>query len=106
MDVRKLAGVVLVGTCFAVPAYAGDKGSHESSSSGASTDASREFGQLDKNKDGYISRQEAKGSDHAKDFGKYDANKDGKLSKDEFSKAEQAEESASKGSSSPPKNQK
>ena len=57
--------------------------------------ADREFQRLDKNHDGSISRDEAKGTDHEKNFSKYDKNGDGKLSKDEFSAAEKDEHSSS-----------
>ena len=94
---KHVIGAAIAAAFFvAMPAQAADK-SEKSSSSGATREASREFSELDKNKDGYISKDEAKGSEHEKDFAKYDKNKDGKLSKQEFSAAEKAEQAGSGG---------
>jgi len=52
------------------------------------TPADVTFNALDKNKDNFVSREEAKANRRiAKHFGESDANKDGKLSPDEFAKA-------------------
>jgi len=52
------------------------------------TPADVTFNALDKNKDNFVSRKEAKANRRiAKHFGESDANKDGKLSPDEFAKA-------------------
>jgi hyperosmotically inducible protein len=52
------------------------------------TPADVTFNTLDKNKDSFVSRDEAKANKRiAKHFGESDANKDGKLSPDEFTKA-------------------
>ena len=45
------------------------------------------FEQMDKNKDGSISKEEAKGTPHEKDFAKLDKNNDGKLSPQELTAA-------------------
>ena len=45
------------------------------------------FKALDKNNDGFISREEAKGSPHDKDFAALDKNNDGKLSREEHAAA-------------------
>ena len=45
------------------------------------------FKAMDKNNDGSLSREEAKGTPHAADFDKLDKNKDGKLSRDEHAAA-------------------
>ena len=46
------------------------------------------FDGLDKNRDGYLSKEEVAGNKEvAKRFGKFDANNDGKMSVDEFIKA-------------------
>jgi Ca2+-binding EF-hand superfamily protein len=42
---------------------------------------------MDKDKDGSISREEAKGTPLEKDFAKLDKNSDGKLSRDEIAAA-------------------
>jgi EF hand len=99
----------LIAAAFALPvaAYAGgDKASSASSGSGAaasatggtasasaSTDGSAMFKALDKNNDGFISREEAKGSPHEKDFDKLDKNQDGKLSREEHQAAHDAQAS-------------
>jgi hyperosmotically inducible protein len=55
------------------------------------TPADVTFNNLDKNKDAFVSRDEAKANKRiAKHFGAADANKDGKLSPDEFAKANEA----------------
>ncbi len=52
------------------------------------------FDELDKNRDGYLSRQEAAGDKElAKRFAKFDANKDGRLDLDEYLKAGQDNDS-------------
>jgi hypothetical protein len=51
------------------------------------------FKALDKNNDGFISREEAKGSPHEKDFDKLDKNGDGKLSREEHAAAHEAQAS-------------
>jgi hypothetical protein len=45
------------------------------------------FKSLDKNGDGYISKDEAKGTPHEKDFARLDKNGDGKLSREEHAAA-------------------
>ena len=88
----------LIAAAFALPvaAYAGgDKASSGSTASAsASTDATEMFKALDKNNDGFISREEAKGSPHEKDFDKLDKNGDGKLSREEHAAAHSAKASA------------
>ena len=109
---RKLLIAAAVGAVFALPlaAYAhgykassatsGDSSAAASSSgsgqasAGASSDAEQMFKDLDKNKDGFISREEAKGSPHEKDFDKLDKNGDGKLSREEHAAAHTAKASA------------
>jgi Ca2+-binding EF-hand superfamily protein len=46
------------------------------------------FKSLDKNNDGFISKEEAKGSAHEADFAKLDKNGDGKLSRAEHANAD------------------
>jgi Ca2+-binding EF-hand superfamily protein len=45
------------------------------------------FKALDKDKDGSVSKAEAKGTPHDKDFAKLDKNNDGKLSREEHAAA-------------------
>ena len=72
-----------------------------SASQGATKDdggAAAMFKNMDKNKDGAISRDEAKGTPHEKDFAKLDKNSDGKLSAQEHAAApEHAGKSAATG---------
>jgi Ca2+-binding EF-hand superfamily protein len=60
------------------------------------------FQALDKNKDGSITREEAKGTPHDKDFATLDKNNDGKLSRQEHAAApEHAGEKAAAGGTQP-----
>ena len=83
---------------FSMTAYAGgDKSASASGSSGAE----KMFQALDKNKDGSVSREEAKGTPHDKDFATLDKNNDGKLSRAEHAAAqEHASDKAASGSTS------
>jgi Ca2+-binding EF-hand superfamily protein len=97
---RKTLIALSVGAAFALPLTAqagGDKASQGASASGAE----QMFKSLDKNKDGYISRDEAKGTPHEKSFAKLDKNNDGKLSRAEHAAAqEHANDKAASGSTS------
>ncbi|MGH8670234.1 MAG: hypothetical protein ACREUH_13450 [Burkholderiales bacterium] len=73
---------------FALPMAqaAGDK----ASGAGATRDdggAEAMFKNMDKDKDGSITKAEAKGTPHAKDFSKLDKDSDGKLSRPEHAAA-------------------
>jgi Ca2+-binding EF-hand superfamily protein len=88
-----------VAAAFALPfsaSAAGDKAdkaassSDKSAASGATkSDGGAEamFKSLDKNKDGFMSKEEVKGTPHDKDFSSLDKNKDGKLSRQEHAAA-------------------
>jgi hypothetical protein len=69
---------------FVTPFSAG--ASDKASSTGAGG-AEKMFHGLDKNKDGFLSKDEVKGTPHDKDFAKLDKNSDGKLSRDEYAAA-------------------
>jgi Ca2+-binding EF-hand superfamily protein len=89
-----------IAAAFALPLTAqagGDKASQGASASGAEA----MFKALDKNKDGNITREEAKGTPHDQDFAKLDKNNDGKLSRAEHAAApEHANDKAASGSTS------
>jgi hypothetical protein len=58
------------------------------------------FKSLDKNGDGYISKDEAKGTPHEKEFARLDKNSDGKLSREEHAAAPEHKGSSTSGDSS------
>ena len=65
-----------------------EKVAHRPAATAQSSDgAEAMFRALDKNNDGYVSRQEAMGSPHEKDFDALDANRDGRLSREEHAAA-------------------
>lgn len=80
----KLLIAASVAAALAVPLSAGAAG--EKSSSGDSG-AEKMFKSLDKNKDGYLSKDEVKGTPHEKEFATLDKNRDGKLSREEHAAA-------------------
>jgi hypothetical protein len=105
--------VVAFALAFPMAAYAaGDKASSASSgdtksSGSASAGATKNdggaeamFKSLDKNKDGSISKDEAKGTPHDKEFATLDKNHDGKLSREEHAAAPEHAGKASAGATS------
>ena len=94
MNVKKLVAVCIA-AAFAAPVWAqtkpsGAAGAPEGASAGAGASASgaeKMFQALDKNKDGFVSKEEAKGTPHDKDFATLDKNSDGKLSREEHAAA-------------------
>lgn len=101
-----------VAAAFALPfsaSAAGDKAdkaassSDKSAASGAtkSDDGGAEamFKALDKNNDGFMSKEEVKGTPHDKDFSKLDKNNDGKLSREEHAAAPEHSGKAGSGAS-------
>ena len=75
---------VAVAAAFAVPLSTQAQSDKPSSgTSGATTPGSGMSSTPDEDRDGSISREEAKGTPYEKDFDKLDKNKDGKLSRDE-----------------------
>ena len=93
-----------IAAAFAIPAQAGgDKAKDAKATSGQSASqgssaaegksntgnkgADAMFNSLDKNKDGFMTREEVKGTPHDKDFAKLDKNNDGKISPQEHAAA-------------------
>jgi hypothetical protein len=102
-----------VAAAFALPfsaSAAGDKADKAASSSNksAATGATKSdggaeamFKALDKNNDGFMSKEEVKGTPHDKDFSKLDKNNDGKLSRQEHAAAPEHSGKAGTGASAP-----
>ena len=96
MRVKTLVAVA-VAAAFVVPLSTYAQSSKPSSGTSAGAPAAPSAGgSADKNKDGTISRDEAKGTPYEKDFSKLDKDGDGKLSA-----SEQAAAGAGAGSGSP-----
>jgi EF hand len=85
---------------------AGDKATSTSgaSSAGATSDGGAEamFKALDKDNDGFLTRDEVKGTPHDAAFDTLDTNHDGKLSREEHAAAPEHAGKASSGSSAAP----
>jgi len=79
---------VLVASAFALAvgsAWAADKDKEKSTVGNATRSDDSGFAKLDKNKDGYISKAEAKAEPElAKNFDKWDLNHDGKINRAEY----------------------
>ena len=133
MKTRTLIALAVIAGFAATAQAAGDKASSStdkssaSAASGASADKSKSgsaaagstsagashtgnagadsmFNALDKNKDGFLSREEVKGSPHDKDFTTLDKNKDGKLAPEEHASAkEHQKDNAASGATTTPK---
>jgi hypothetical protein len=88
---HKLLIAAAVATAFAFPVFAQTSGKSDGG-------AEAMFKAMDKNNDGSISKDEAKGTPHEKDFAKLDKNKDGKLSRAEHAAAPEHAVSDKKGS--------
>jgi hypothetical protein len=93
---RKPLIAALLAAAFAFPLTsaannqaAGTKSTAQPASTAASNDGGAEamFKSLDKNGDGFISKEEAAGTPHAADFASLDKNGDGKLSREEHANA-------------------
>jgi hypothetical protein len=100
-----------VAAAFALPfsaSAAGDKadkaassGDKAASSGATKSDGGAEamFKALDKNNDGFMSKEEVKGTPHDKDFSSLDKNGDGKLSREEHAAAPEHSGKAGSGAS-------
>ena len=85
---RKPLLAALIAAAFALPLAAGAndmgaKSSKMNASSGNDGGAEAMFAALDKNGDGFLSKDEVKGTPHESEFALIDKNGDGKLSRDE-----------------------
>ena len=93
MRIKTLLAAAVAATFAVSLAHAGgDKKASSSSNPSAaasSADGGAEamFKALDKNNDGFVTQEEAKGTPHEKDFTSLDKNSDGKLSRDEHAAA-------------------
>lgn len=105
MNVKTLLATAIVAAFATSLAQAADDKASSAgapASSGASG-AEKMFTALDKNKDGFLSREEVQGTPHAKDFDMLDKNSDGKLSPEEHAAApEHAGDKASSGATTAP----
>ncbi|HZM32989.1 MAG TPA: hypothetical protein VFC18_00725 [Burkholderiales bacterium] len=93
MKMKSLIGAfVAAGLAMPIAVWAqSDKpssGASGSAASGASSSGAEQmFKALDKDTDGYISKEEAKGTPHGEDFATLDKDGDGKLSREEHAAA-------------------
>ena len=85
---RKSLLAALLAAIFALPlaAQAGNDKAVKATS-GSDGGAEAMFKSMDKNGDGFISKEEAKGTPHAAEFAQLDKNGDGKLSPEEHAAA-------------------
>ena len=87
-----------IASAFAIPVAFGAATDQGASASGGNSGAEKMFQSLDKNKDGFLSKEEVKGTPHDKEFATLDKNHDGKLSREEHAAApEHAGDKASSG---------
>ena len=89
---RKSLIAACVAAAFALPfaataADTKDKTNKSTSASSSSAGGASSFKSLDKNGDGFISKDELKGTAHESNFDQLDRNHDGKLSSAEFATA-------------------
>ena len=103
---RKTLLAAAVSAAFALP-FAATAADDKASSGASKPDGGAEamFKALDKNKDGFMSREEVKGTPHDKDFTTLDKNGDGKLSREEHAAAPEHAGKAAAGASSAPAKQ-
>ena len=94
-----LAAALAVAFAFPLAATAGtNKDKATSANGGNDGGAAAMFKSMDKNGDGFISKDEAKGTPHDADFASLDKNGDGKLSADEHFNAKEHVAARSKAS--------
>ena len=86
MNARTLIAAAIA-AAFAFPLYAADDKASSSGATSSDGGAEAMFKAMDKDKDGSISKAEAKGTPHDKDFSTLDTDSDGKLSREEHAAA-------------------
>ena len=84
-----IAALVAAAFAFPLAANANDKAKTTAANDGNDGGAAAMFKAMDKNGDGFISKDEAKGTPHAADFATLDKNGDGKLSPEEHFNAKE-----------------
>ena len=86
------AALIAAAFAFPIAANAGGADKHKTTASASVSNdggAAAMFKAMDKNGDGFISKEEATGTPHAADFASLDKNGDGKLSADEHANAKE-----------------
>jgi Ca2+-binding EF-hand superfamily protein len=84
---QRMLVALSIAAAFALPLTVQAGGDKSASAGAGASGAEKMFQALDKNKDGFISRDEAKDTPHDKDFAKLDKNSDGKLTRQEHAAA-------------------
>ena len=85
---RKTVIATLVAAAFALP-FAATAGGTYKKTAANDGGAQAMFKSMDKDADGYISKEEAANTPHSADFAKLDTNADGKLSAEEHANAKE-----------------
>ena len=88
---RKTMIVAAIASAFAFPlaANAGSTDKQKQATNANDGGAAAMFKSMDKNADGFISKEEAVGSPHQADFASLDKNNDGRLSREEHANAKE-----------------
>ena len=92
MQRKTLFAALVAAAVFPLAATAGNTGTHDKAAAangGNDGGAAAMFKSMDKNGDGFISKDEAKGTPHDADFASLDKNGDGKLSPEEHANAKE-----------------
>src|SRR4051794_32592506 len=101
MKLKRVLAIAVAGTFAASLAYAeGSRANKARTSSSGATSSAPSFQDLDKNHDGYLSKDESTGAPWAKEFARLDTNHDGKLSRQEYASFPELKGAATGGSSS------
>src|SRR5258706_11827580 len=98
MKLKRMLAMAMAGAFTASLAYAEGSRADKARASSLGASSTPMFQELDKNRDGYLSKDEGKGAPWAKDFAKLDTNHDGKLSRQEYAAAPELKGAAIGGS--------